>query len=241
MSSGRYLLFLNNDTLVGQGSLRELVQYMDEHPDVGLAGPRLIGRDGLPQRSYRYRPTFKALLHRIALVHWTGLYRKDYEAYRRREFDPNTPREVEALLGAAVIMPQEVFKQHIGWDEEFPFGLEDFDLSARVARSHKVVFLAAADIVHLGKMSSRKNAGFAYTGVECGYARYLRKHALSPEAVFGYKLLVFVNLPFALLVETGRALWRRLRRGPAPAGDPHTELAALLWFATCGQLSFWKA
>jgi hypothetical protein len=241
LSSGRHLLFLNNDTLVGQDSLRTMVRFMDEHPEVGLAGPRLIGHDGLPQRSYRYRPTLKALLHRLTLLRWTGLLRKAYEDYRRREFDPNTPRQVEALLGAAVIMPQEVFKQHLGWDEAFPFGLEDFDLSARVARTHQVVFLAGADIVHLGKMSSRKNAGFAYTGVECGYARYLRKHVLGPEAAFGYKTLVFLNLPFAILVEAARAVWRRLRHGPTPAGQPHSELGALLWFATRGQLEFWKA
>jgi GT2 family glycosyltransferase len=240
LSSGRYLLFLNNDTLVGEGSLRALVQFMAEHPEVGLAGPRLIGRDGLPQRSYRYHPTLAALLHRLTLIRWTGLFRKSYEEYRRREFDPNTLRPVEALLGAAVCMPNEVFRQHGGWDEGFPFGLEDFDLSARVARSHQVIYLAGADIVHLGKMSSRKNAGFAYTGVECGYARYLRKHALSAEAVFGYKALVLLNLPFAVVVETIRAVWRRVRRGPAPKNDPHTELGALLWFATRGQPTFWR-
>jgi len=240
LGSGRYLLFLNNDTLVGKGSLRALLQFMEDHPEVGMAGPRLIGRDGLPQRSYRYRPTFKALLHRLTVLRWTGLFRKSYEEYRRREFDPTRLQTVEALLGAAVCLPSEVFRQHLGWDEEFPFGLEDFDLSARVARTHQVVYLPGADIVHLGKMSSRKNAGFAYTGVECGYARYLRKHTLSPEAVMAYKALVLLNLPFAVVVECCRAIWRRLRYGPAPRGNPHSELGALLWFATRGQPTFWK-
>jgi GT2 family glycosyltransferase len=240
LGSGRYLLFLNNDTLVGKGSLRALIQFMEDHPEVGMAGPRLIGRDGLPQRSYRYRPTLKALLHRLTVLRWTGLFRKSYEAYRRREFDPTRLQTVEALLGAAVCLPSEVFRQHLGWDEEFPFGLEDFDLSARVARTHQVVYLAGADIVHLGKMSSRKNAGFAYTGVESGYARYLRKHTLSSEAVMAYKALVLLNLPFAVAVECCRAIWRRLRYGPAPRGNPHSELGALLWFATRGQPTFWK-
>jgi GT2 family glycosyltransferase len=241
LSSGRYLLFLNNDTLVGRDSLRAILAFMEEHPEVGMAGPRLIGRDGRPQRSYRARPTVPALLHRLALLRWTGLFRRAYQRYRRRDFDPHTLRPVEALLGAAVCLPRAVFTQHGGWDEEFPFGLEDFDLSARVARTHQVVFLPAADIIHLGKMSSRQNAGFAYTGVECGYVRYLRKHVLGPTAVRAYKLLVTLDLPLALLVELARAGWRRWRRGPAAPGRPHTDLAALWYFSTRGLALFWRS
>lgn len=68
LASGRYLLFLNNDTVVGEYSLRDLVRFLDAHPEVGLVGPRLIGRDGLPQRSYRARPTPSALLHRVTML-----------------------------------------------------------------------------------------------------------------------------------------------------------------------------
>lgn len=241
LASGRYLLFLNNDTVVGEYSLRDLVRFLDAHPEVGLVGPRLIGRDGLPQRSYRARPTPSALLHRVTMLRWTGLFRREYEAYRRGEFDPTRTRQVEVLLGAAVCIPRDVFRQHGGWDEGFPFGLEDFDLSARVAATHQVVYYAGADIVHLGKMSSRKNSGFAYTGVEAGYARFLRKHYWSARAVFAYKLLVMADLPFAILSEAIKDLWRRIRHGPAPANEPHSDLRAVLWFATLGQLIFWRA
>ncbi len=241
VSRGRFLLFLNNDTIVMPDSLRVLVEFLQSHVEVGMAGPRLIGRDGLPQRSYRYKPTPAALLHRLPLLRWTGLFRRSYQRYRRREFDPHTPRGVEALLGAAVCLPREVFFAHGGWDEEFPFGLEDFDLSARVARTHQVMFFPGAEIVHLGKESSRKNAGFAYTGVECGYARYLRKHALGGFGLWAYKLLVLLNLPFALANESIRAAWRRLRHGPAQPGRTHSELSALWHFATRGVTAFWRA
>lgn len=241
LASGRYLLFLNNDTVVGENSLTQLVRFMDGHPEAGLVGPRLIGRDGLPQRSYRYRPTVAALLHRLALLRWTGLFRRHYEAYRRREFDPERTRPVEVLLGAAVCLPREVFHQHGGWDEGFPFGLEDFDLSTRVAATHRVFYFAGADILHLGKMSTRRNSGFAFTGVEAGYARYLRKHVLSPGAVLLYKLAVVADLPFAILTEAAKEVWRRVRYGPADPAYPHSDLRAMLWFATVGQPIFWRA
>jgi len=241
LSSGKYLLFLNNDTVVGRESLRQIVQFLEAHPEVGMLGPRLVGRDGVPQRSYRYRPTLPALLHRLTLVRWTGLCRQAYQDYRRREFDPQQTRPVEVLLGAAVCLPRRVFFQHGGWDEGFPFGLEDFDLSARVATTHEVLYFAGADIVHLGKMSSRQNSGFALTGVEAGYARFLRKQGWSPQAVWLYKLLVVLDLPFAILAESAKSAWRLLRYGWHSPDGRTSELWARLWFATLGQPIFWRA
>ena len=240
-SQGRYLLFLNSDTVVRPDSLRVLIAFLEAHPEVGMVGPRLLGRDGRPQRSYRGRPTIRALLHRLALVRWTGLFRQDYVRYRRAAFDPEHQREVETVLGAAVSLPREVFFGHGGWDEKFPFGLEDFDMSIRVARTHAVVFFPGAEIVHFGRMSSRQNVGYEYVGVECGYARYLKKHVLGPVGVLGYKLLVTLDVPVAVAVEAVKALWRRWRRGPASPGRPHSELGPLWHFTTRGLPLVWKS
>src|SRR5450432_1533866 len=47
------LLLLNNDTVVRAGALQTLIQFMNGHPDIAAAGPKLIGADGKPQRSGR--------------------------------------------------------------------------------------------------------------------------------------------------------------------------------------------
>jgi hypothetical protein len=240
VSRGRYLLFLNNDTLLKPACLEGLVWYLETHPHVGMVGPRLIGRDGTHQCSWRGRPTVRALLHRLPVFRTLGLFKFAYEEYRRGARDADEPHQVDTLLGAAVCLRREVFVQHGGWDESFPFGLEDFDLSARVARTHTVVFLPEVEIVHLGRVSSRLNPAYVYAGVECGYARYLRKHLAGPTVVGLYKLLVTLNLPFALLAESVRAIWRRLRRGPAAAGQPHSELAPLWQFLLRGLPMFWR-
>ena len=49
-TGSRYVLALNNDTLVSRGALDTLVRYLDEHPGVGAAGPRVIGPGGEPRR-----------------------------------------------------------------------------------------------------------------------------------------------------------------------------------------------
>jgi len=54
---GRYLFFLNNDTLVPAGTLGRLVDYADAHPGVGIVGPRLRDGSGKTQVSYRQLPS----------------------------------------------------------------------------------------------------------------------------------------------------------------------------------------
>ena len=69
---GRYLLFLNNDTVIPRGALRRLADAARSNPSLGLLGPRLRDGKGRIQRSARARPTVAALCHRLTLLRWTG-------------------------------------------------------------------------------------------------------------------------------------------------------------------------
>jgi hypothetical protein len=164
----------------------------------------------------------------------TRLFRKVYYRYRFWDFNPNVLCQVDSLMGAAVCLPRDVFFEIHGWDEQFQFGLEDVDLSDRVGERRPIVFFPGAEIMHVGGVSSRANSSFAYLGEECGYVRYLRKRGLHAWKIAVYKLLVVLNLPLALAVQAYRAVSRRLRRGPAPAGRPHSQLAPLWYFSTRG-------
>src|SRR5438552_12244336 len=73
LARGRYLFFLNNDTVVPPEALRRLVDYAEEHPEVGIVGPRLRDGEGQLQVSYRLLPTLQTFLHRTTIVRWTGL------------------------------------------------------------------------------------------------------------------------------------------------------------------------
>ncbi len=241
ISHGRHLLFLNNDTIVLPQSLHRLVQFLDRHPEAGLVGPRLIDRDGQTQRSYRPKPTIGAALHRLVCLRWTRLFRQAYQRYRRQKLQTDSTIAVEVLLGAAVAMPRRVYDSIGGWDEGYRFGLEDFDLSTRVRRTHMVYYYPQAEIIHLGRMSSRRNSGHVYIGVECGYARYLRRHVVGLVGGILYKALVMVNLPFSLVENAARSLWKQCRHGPAPAGWPHSELQGVWSFLLYGLPSFLKA
>jgi N-acetylglucosaminyl-diphospho-decaprenol L-rhamnosyltransferase len=201
-ATGRYLFFLNNDTVVRPGAIGKLVRFLDEHPTYAAVGPRLVGDDGKPQHTGRNLPTMRALLHQRVMLfpRWTRVFRKEYRAYRYGDFDPDKSGEVQQLAAAALMVRPHWFRECGRWDEGFVFGVEDVDLCARLRRYGPIYYLADAEILHLGRISSRANRGYVYTGYECGYARYLAKHHRSKSASLTYKALVTLDMPVRLVV-----------------------------------------
>jgi GT2 family glycosyltransferase len=238
---GRYLFFLNNDTVVPPGTLARLVEYADAHPNVGMVGPRLRDGRGQFQVSYRQRPTMATLLHRTSLLRWTGLLRGAYRSYRRQEFDPHTTRPVDVLMGAAVLLPRERFFACGGWDEDFTFGGEDLDLSVRVNREAAVVFHPGAEVTHYGRVSTRQHIGFASSQMMIGFARYLRKSGCPWPGLLLYKLVVTLDAPLQLAGKLAQYLWRRVRGRRKDAEKSLLAVKGLTHFLVRGLVPFWRA
>ncbi|MCI0464512.1 MAG: glycosyltransferase [Gemmataceae bacterium] len=238
---GRYLFFLNNDTIVPPGALSRLVDYAEAHPEAGMVGPRLRDGRGHVQVSYRARPTLATLLHRVYLLRWTGLFRGAYRCYRREQFDPHSRRPVEVLMGAAVLLPRQRFFDCGGWDEDFRFGGEDLDLSLRISRQAQVVYLPEVEITHYGRVSTRQHIGFASTQMTVGFARYLRKSGCSRAGLLLYKLAVTLDAPLQLVSKGLQYVWRRLRGRREEAGKSLLACRGLAHFLLRGLPTFWRA
>jgi GT2 family glycosyltransferase len=238
---GRYLFFLNNDTVVPAGAVRRLVAFADANPAVGMIGPRLRYPNGRLQISYRRAPTVAALLHRTTLLRWTGLFRRAYRRYRRRSFDGAAQRPVDVLMGAAVFLPRDLFFACGRWDEDYPFGGEDLDLSRRVNARRRVVYLPSVEVTHHGRMSSRLNAGYAEPNVEIGYVQYLRKAGTRPAVLLFYKLVVTCDAPLHLASKCVQYLARRARGRADKAAKSALALHGLWNFLARGLGRFWKA
>ncbi len=189
---GRFLFFLNNDTVVPAGTLHRLVTFADANPGMGIIGPRLRDGRGRLQVSYRPRLTIGALFHRTSILRGTGLLRAIYRRCRRQDFDPHTTRPAEVLMGAALLIPREVFFTCGRWDEDFTFGGEDLECT-------------------------RRNIGFASIQIARGFIQYLRKTGCSGPALLAYKGMVTLALPVQLWEKGLQYLWRQVqgRRGKA--------------------------
>jgi GT2 family glycosyltransferase len=206
-----------------------------------MVGPRLRGNDGAFQISYRRRPTLAALFHRISLLRWTSLFRRAYYEYRRDSFDPEGVRPVEVLMGAAVFLPREVFETSGRWDEQYRFGGEDIDLSTQVGRRSPLVYIGSVEVVHYGRVSSRKNIGFAAPNVAIGYVRYFRKAGVNRTALIAYKTLVTLDAPVQFVGKLIQGGWRWITGRRMKAKKSWLAARGVWHFMRTELVRFWKA
>ena len=111
-----YFLLLNPDTIVRPGALHVLVDFMDEHPDVGIAGSRLEDPDGTPQRSaFRFHSVLSELDYGLSLGVVSKLLSKWMVA-------PPVSEEIcrtDWVAGASMIVRREVFESVGLLDEKY--------------------------------------------------------------------------------------------------------------------------
>lgn len=108
LAQGRYLLLLNPDTEVLPGALGALIQFMEEHPAVGLCGAQLLFPNGTIQPSPRRFPTLGAAIARRSplrrLLRQSALNRR----HLMQDLDHSQPQPVDWLLGACLFIRQEI-------------------------------------------------------------------------------------------------------------------------------------
>ncbi|MBL4695074.1 glycosyltransferase family 2 protein [Candidatus Gracilibacteria bacterium] len=150
---GKYVLILNPDIFVETDSIQKLVDYMEAHPDVGIMGPKLIYPDGKVQDSCRRNMSFWDLV--IKRTFLKKIFKKRVDTYTMEDFDHETTREVDLLVGACFILPRELYEEIGGFDERYFLFMEDFDLCKEVSkRGKKVIYYPEVGVTHNHKRLS---------------------------------------------------------------------------------------
>jgi GT2 family glycosyltransferase len=130
-ATGRYVMFLNSDTVVMAGALALMVGYADANPDIGVLGPKLLNGDGSLQYSCRSYPNLSTGLFRntpLGKLFPKNRYNTDYLL---TDYDHLTPRDVDWVSGAALMIRKAVLDRIGGFDENFYMYCEDVDLCWR--------------------------------------------------------------------------------------------------------------
>lgn len=138
MAVGKYLLFLNNDTEPRAGWLEPMVRILEEEPEVGIVGSKLLFPDGTLQHAGVHIGT--AVPFPISPYHLD--YRKPAGHSTRR-------RDLEAVTGACLAIRSELFSAVDGFDEAYVNGCEDIDLCLKVREmGNRVVYTPESVLVH---------------------------------------------------------------------------------------------
>lgn len=120
-ASSRHLYFINDDTLVQDDAIALLVEYLDQHPEAGTVGSRLLYPDGSEQYSGRKFPNLKnAIFGRRSFLTklFPGLRSvKDYLC--KEQLDGDEPFEVDWVSAAGQIVSADDFDNVGGFAEDY--------------------------------------------------------------------------------------------------------------------------
>ncbi len=160
ISTGEYVLLLNPDTVVEEDTFDKVVQFMDEHPDAGGLGVKMIDGKGkfLPE-SKRGLPT-----PHVAFYKMVGLSRifpksKKFGRYHLGYLDNDETNEIEILAGCFMLMRKSVLDEVGLLDEAFFMYGEDIDLSYRIILGgYKNYYYPHTRIIHYKGESTKKSS-----------------------------------------------------------------------------------
>lgn len=155
-ASGRYLLFLNPDTEMRDGTLARMLTFVEETPQAGAATCFVALPSGaLDDAAHRGFPT-----PWNSLCHFSGLARlfphsRHFSGYSLGWMDLHTTHEIEALAGAFMLVRREAGQQVGWWDEEYFFYGEDLDFCYRLRLGDwRVYYVPEVSILHYKGMAS---------------------------------------------------------------------------------------
>lgn len=226
--SGKWVLFLNPDTLVPKNALRNCLAYLQQHPAAGALGVRMLdGRGRFLPESKRSFPSpwvsFCKLSGLAALFPASHLFNR----YALGYLDERRDHVVPVLAGAFLMVNKEVLNQLQGFDETYFLYGEDIDLSYRIQKAgYENHYFAGTSILHFKGESSagekRKRDRFFYRAMQV----FVTKHYHSGSAkVFSGLLQVAIHIRSLLA-----GLHRFSRSWMLPLTDGLLLLAALHLF-----------
>lgn len=214
---GRYAVLLNSDTVVCPGALEILVKFMDQHPDAGGCGPRLLNADGSLQASCHPMLTPGREFWRLLFLDrlWPRA------TYYQETWDPREARRVEVIKGACFLLRRAALEQVGELDERYFMYTEEVDLCYRLAQAGwELWWVPQATVNHYGEASSQQVREAMYLQLYRSKIQFYRKTGGERQAArFKWLLrlaywprmaLAVLGAPFSPSLTAQASTYRRL-------------------------------
>lgn len=159
-AKGEYILLLNPDTVVEEDTFSRCVEFMDEHPDAGGLGVRMIdGKGAFLPESKRGLPTPAVAFYKIFGLSSIFPKSKKFGQYHLGYLDEFEVNEIDVLSGAFMLMRKKALDEVGLLDEAFFMYGEDIDLSYRIQKGgYKNYYFPKTQIIHYKGESTKKSS-----------------------------------------------------------------------------------
>jgi GT2 family glycosyltransferase len=176
VTSAEYAFLLNPDAELKDGALKEIVAFMDAHPQCGIAGSRIFNYDGTVQESCGEFDTWAGAFLRSSAWGDLAPFRRFANGAKLRGFPYAQPQRVDIAIGAALAIRRVLFAEIGVFDEQFFLYHEEVDFAKRAADAGwETWYVPASEAVHEG-MGSAKGQYNVETRKQTSRRKYWIKH-----------------------------------------------------------------
>jgi GT2 family glycosyltransferase len=210
-SKGEYVLLLNPDTIVEDDTLRKVVEFMDQHPDAGGLGVKMLDGKGkfLPE-SKRGLPYPSVAFFKVFGLSSLFPKSKIFSGYHLGYLDKDKTHVVDVLAGAFMLLRKSVLDKTGLLDEAFFMYGEDIDLSYRITKAgYKNYYYPGTRIIHYKGESTKKgslNYVFVFYNAMIVFAR---KH-FSKENARAFSVMINIAIYFRAFISILTRFFNRI-------------------------------
>ncbi|HEY5123355.1 MAG TPA: glycosyltransferase [Ignavibacteria bacterium] len=157
-ASGEYILILNPDTVLEEGTFSKMINFCEQNKDTGAVTSKLILSNGkLDSACKRSFPTFSVALPRIFGLSKLFPKSKIFGKYNLTYLDENKTYEIDSVCGAFMFIPKKILDVTGFFDEDYFMYGEDLDLCFKIKKNgFKVYYYPEVTTIHYKGESTRK-------------------------------------------------------------------------------------
>ncbi len=202
-----YVLLLNPDTIIKDGFFESILQYIENNPDTGIVGPKVLNTDGSLQGSARAFPKpWMAVFGRNSfLTKWFPNNRISRKSILSSGSDGETPMFADWLSGACMLIRRKAIDDVGLFDEQFFMYWEDVDLCKRMwDNGWKVAYFPKASIVHHVGGSSKKRPLRSIIEFHKSSYKIIRKYKITPFYITNSFIITCLSLRACIMILVNR-------------------------------------
>lgn len=182
IAKGKYVLFLNNDTILIDNAIKKVFDYAESIDEKSIIGCKLLNEDRSVQKSVYDFPTLLNVFTSNFFLYLLFPKSKYFNKYHLMNRGISEVTNVDVVTGAFIFLRRKTFLDLSEFDERFFFYMEDTDLCYRHKKNNgKIIYYPESSIIHLKGKSAKGESWFKNKNRSISTVKYFQKHFQVPE------------------------------------------------------------